>query len=70
MTDSGTGDIWHLTRGESSGDDKGRDPRGDLAEDSMEETRWRATLGMGGQGGACIRVIYDWGELQIWGHRG
>lgn len=54
----------------SSGDDKGRDPRGDPAEDSMEETRWRATLGTGGQGGACIRVISDWGELQIWGHRG
>lgn len=25
---------------------------------------------MGDQVGACIRVIYDWGELQIRGHRG
>lgn len=57
--DSGTGGIWRSTRGKSSHDDKGRDPRGDPTEDSREETRWRATLGIGGQGGACIRVTYD-----------
>lgn len=36
---SGTGDIWHSTRGKSSQDDKLGDPRGDPTEDSREETK-------------------------------